>query len=80
MEQEGQAVAAEAHGDVSSPILEVPTGGAPPESGICRGAGGSRADPYDASARPQRRRRHSPPHFRVPAARPEFPLRLLAPV
>jgi len=34
MEQEGQAVAAEAHSDVSSPILEVPTGGAPPESGI----------------------------------------------
>ncbi len=33
MEQDGQA-AADTHGDVSSPILEVPTGGAPPESGI----------------------------------------------
>jgi len=32
MEQEGHAV--ETHGDVSSPILEVPTGGAPPESGL----------------------------------------------
>jgi len=33
MEQDGQA-AVDTHGDVSSPILEVPTGGAPPESGI----------------------------------------------
>jgi len=32
MEQEGHAV--ETHGDASSPILEVPTGGAPPESGL----------------------------------------------
>ncbi|OZI25037.1 MarR family winged helix-turn-helix transcriptional regulator [Bordetella genomosp. 7] len=32
MEQEGHAV--ETHGDVASPILEVPTGGTPPESGL----------------------------------------------
>lgn len=32
MEQDGHVV--EAHTDVSSPILEVPTGGAPPESGL----------------------------------------------
>ena len=32
MEQEGHV--SEVHGDVSSPILEVPTGGAPPESGL----------------------------------------------
>lgn len=32
MEQEGHV--SDVHGDVSSPILEVPTGGAPPESGL----------------------------------------------
>ena len=34
MEQDGHAAAAEPHADPASPILEVPTGGAPPESGL----------------------------------------------
>ena len=34
MEQDGHAAAAEPHVDPASPILEVPTGGAPPESGL----------------------------------------------
>ncbi|MBR8652072.1 MarR family transcriptional regulator [Achromobacter sp. Marseille-Q0513] len=34
MEQDGHAAAVEPHADPSSPILEVPTGGAPPESGL----------------------------------------------
>jgi hypothetical protein len=32
--EEESGVATETQGDVSSPILEVPTGGAPPESGL----------------------------------------------
>lgn len=34
MEQGGQAAPPDMHGDVASPILEVPTNGAPPESGL----------------------------------------------
>ena len=38
-----------------------------------------RRDAADAPAQPQGRRRPAPPHLRVPAARPQFPLRVLAP-